>query len=119
MTYTSITDICRYLRKNQTEAEKVFWEAVRNRKVENKKFYRQYPIRINDRKPIKFFIADFFCFEMKLVVEIDGGIHETQKEYDALRTKFIERTERKVIRFKNEDVLNRLDWVIEKLKRHL
>ncbi len=119
MSYNSITEICRYLRRNQTKAEKIFWEAVSNRKVENKKFYRQYPIKVSDGEIAKFFIADFLCFEKKLVVEIDGGIHESQKEYDALRTKFIERTDKKVIRFKNEDVLNRLDMVIAELKRFL
>ncbi len=118
MTYASITELCRFLRRNQTDAEKIFWEAVRNRKINGKKINRQFSINVSDSEVPKYFIADFYCFEHKLVIEIDGGIHETQKEYDALRTELIEKTDKKVIRFKNEDVLNRLDWVLTDLKKH-
>ena len=80
-----ITQTARNLRKNATKAEKIFWESVRNRKIKNKKFYRQYPIEFEYYDKIRHFIADFYCHECKLVVEIDGGIHETQKEYDSPR----------------------------------
>jgi very-short-patch-repair endonuclease len=98
----------RYLRKNSTKAENIFWQAVRNRKINSKKFYRQYPISFEYYGQQRHFIADFYCHECKLVVEIDGGIHEKQKDYDKLRTEIINKLGMTVIRFKNEDVENDL-----------
>ena len=114
-----IKEVIRDLRKNCTKSEKIFWESVRNRKLKNRKFFRQYPITfdINDQK--RFFIADFYCYEKKLVVEIDGGIHEKQKEYDALRTDIINHLGIKVIRFKNDEIMHNLDSVISKLLKYL
>lgn len=63
-----------------------------------------------------FFIADFFCFEDKIVVEIDGGIHEKQKDYDLLRTRIINMRGIKVVRFKNEQIMKSLDSVLTNLK---
>ncbi|MBI3005720.1 MAG: DUF559 domain-containing protein [Ignavibacteriales bacterium] len=60
-------ELCRDLRKNQTEAEKVFWEAVRDHRLLGRKFYRQYPIFIPDYDD-SFFITDFYCHERKLVL---------------------------------------------------
>lgn len=62
------------------------------------------------------FIADFFCNDLSLVVEIDGGIHEQQKDYDQLHTKIINQYGIKVIRFSNEEVIDKSDRVLEKLK---
>lgn len=107
------------MRANATEAEKVFWEAVRNRKVLNKKFNRKFPIFFEYEETKRFFIADFRCHECKLIVEIDGGIHKTQKEYDFLRTTILTVLKFTIIRYKNEEVLGNLDSVIENLKNHL
>lgn len=84
-----IKDIVRNLRKTQTKAERIFWNAVRNRKCCGLKFDRQYPIQcvVNGKK--RFFVADFYCAEYKLVIELDGKIHEQQQEYDSLRTEVI------------------------------
>ena len=109
----------RKLRKQSTRAEKIFWENVRNRKVENIKFNRQFPIYFEYEGQKRFFIADFYCHENKLIIEIDGGIHEQQKDYDELRTAIINELGMKVIRFKNEKVMNNLDKVIEELMRIL
>jgi len=68
--------LCRELRKNQTKAEKIFWEAVRNRKFMGLKFYRQYPLFFDYTGKETFYIADFFCFEKKCVIEIDGKIEK-------------------------------------------
>ena len=92
---------------------------VRNRRIKNKKFNRQYPIRFEYDGQKRFFVADFYCHEFKLVVEIDGGIHETQKDYDALRTSIIKNLGMRVIRFKNEEVLNSMDKVVAKMEREL
>ena len=108
--------LCRDLRKKQTNAEKIFWEAVRNRRFMGLKFYRQYPIFVDVDGRETFFIADFFCFEKKLVVEIDGKIHDYQKDYDALRTEIINRKGIDVIRFKNEEIEKNVDAVLRRLK---
>ncbi|MDA3812710.1 MAG: DUF559 domain-containing protein, partial [Candidatus Cloacimonetes bacterium] len=81
-----ITQVVRELRKKETLAEKKFWELVRNRQISGKKFRRQYPITFEWNDKIRYFVADFYCHECKLIIEIDGGIHELQKDYDILRT---------------------------------
>ncbi|MBL7127597.1 MAG: endonuclease domain-containing protein [Ignavibacteria bacterium] len=113
------TKVARELRRKSTTSEKIFWDAVRNRKVLNRKFNRQFPIHFEYDGIKRFFIADFYCHEKNLIVEIDGGIHEKQKDYDKLRTAIINELGLKVIRFKNELVKNNLDEVIESLKRYL
>jgi len=79
---SNITQVVRELRKEETLAEKKFWSFVRNRQINGMKFRRQYPISFEWDDQIKHFIADFYCHEFKLVIEIDGGIHEQQKNYD-------------------------------------
>ncbi len=111
-----IRDVCRRFRKNQTKAEKAFWKVVRNRQVDGYKILRQYPIRFEWNDQIRFFIADFYCHEAKMVIEIDGGINESQKEYDKLREHIIESLGFHVIRFLNNDVLNYIDNVLVRLK---
>ncbi|MBC8385585.1 MAG: endonuclease domain-containing protein [Candidatus Cloacimonetes bacterium] len=106
----------RHLRKNSTKAEKLFWEIVRNRQIKNVKFNRQFPIYFEYDGLKRFFIADFYCHEKKLIIEIDGGIHEQQKDYDELRTVIINELGITVIRFNNEIVLNNTDEVILELK---
>ena len=101
------------LRKNMTEAEKILWYRLRNRKLNGLKFRRQHPI---DR-----FVADFFCVEKELVIEIDGGIHnETNiKERDENRTYELEKFGLKVIRFSNEEVINEIEKVLEQIIKSL
>ena len=113
------TKTARELRKKSTAAENIFWEEVRNRKILKRKFYRQFPIHFEFAGRKRFFIADFYCNEKKLIVEIDGGIHEQQNNYDKLRTIIISELGIKVIRFKNELVINNLDKVIGSLKKFL
>jgi very-short-patch-repair endonuclease len=109
--------LCRDLRKKQTDAEKIFWQAVRNRNFLGLKFYRQYPIFVDFDGRETFFIADFFCFEKKVVVEIDGKIHDYRKDHDALRTEIINRKRIEVIRFKNEDIEKGLGLVLKRLEK--
>lgn len=66
-----------------------------------------------------FYIADFFCFEEKLVIEIDGGYHERQKEYDTLRTSVINELNIEVIRITNEEVENNINTVLKKLHTYI
>ena len=84
------------------------------------KFQRQYPIYfvLNNRE--RFFVADFYCHALQLVVEIDGGIHEEQKEYDYLRSEIMHaQKDLHVIRFKNEEVLNNINLVLIKLRKFM
>lgn len=84
-----ITLLAREFRSKQTKAERIFWQAVRNRRFGNHKFYRQYPIEFLYDNQKRYFIADFYCHDSQLVVEIDGGIHEQQRDYDTIRTAII------------------------------
>ncbi len=96
--------ICRENRKNMTDAEKIVWELVRNRKLDGKKFLRQHKIIYeNSFDSFQFFIADFYCAEEKLVLEIDGEIHEFQNEYDLWRTSVLVDLGLRVLRIKNEE----------------
>ncbi len=112
----SIIEICRELRKNSTPAEKLFWQTVRNRQVKGYKFNRQSPIIFEIDNIKRFFVADFYCHQLQLVIEIDGGIHEKQKDYDKLRTSVIKVLGMNIVRFTNQEVLNNIDDVVEKLE---
>src|SRR4030066_1095353 len=98
----------RILRQNQTTAESTLWRALRNRNIRYK-FRRQYPIDC--------FIVDFYCPQVKLCVEIDGGTHyeAIQACYDAARTTFLEQHSYKVIRFTNDDVRLNINAVIDEI----
>jgi len=96
------------LRKEITIAEKLLWNKLRNKQLEGLKFRRQHPIDI--------FIADFYCHEKKLIVEVDGEIHKYQKEYDEGRTSELEAYGVTVIRFTNDEVINNIKQVIKRIK---
>ena len=102
-----VKNTVRDLRRRQTPAEKMFWEYVRNRRFMGKKFLRQHPIVFEYLGEKRFFVADFYCAEKKLIVEIDGGVHELQEDYDELRTAVLNLLGFNVIRFKNEEVKNK------------
>ena len=82
----------------------------------NKKFYRQHPIFFDLYGKETFFIADFYCHENQLVVEIDGGYHKRQSGYDALRTHILNNLNMTVVRFSNDEINDHLDSVLAKLK---
>jgi very-short-patch-repair endonuclease len=69
----------RELRKRQTPAEKIIWKSVRNRRLMGKKFLRQHPIFTDEGDLDVFFIADFYCHEHRLVIELDGEIHDSRR----------------------------------------
>ena len=108
--------VSRELRRNETNAEKLFWNVVRNRNFENRKFYRQYPFFYDITGKESFFIADFYCFEEKLIVELDGKYHRYKLEEDKHRTEILNFYGLKVLRFSNDDVLNNIDNVLKKIK---
>lgn len=96
-----------------TEAEELLWEELRLKKLDGFKFRRQHPIGIH--------ILDFYCFKKKLGIELDGGYHKikTQQEADEGRTNILEKQNVKIIRFQNEEVLNNINYVLQKIKEHL
>jgi very-short-patch-repair endonuclease len=104
-----LISLAKEFRKTQTEAEKVLWNALRNHGFASLKFRRQHPI--------KWFVADFYCHDFKLIIEVDGGIHnsEIQSEHDENRTSELEDMGIQVIRFSNEDILNNLESVLKKI----
>lgn len=95
-----ILEKAKNLREKMTPEEEILWEFLRKKKVTGLRFRRQHPISM--------FIADFYCHAIKLVIEVDGGYHKKkeQKEYDAGRTSEMKELGIKIIRFKNEEVLN-------------
>uniref|UniRef100_A0A832G6I5 Endonuclease domain-containing protein n=1 Tax=Ignavibacterium album TaxID=591197 RepID=A0A832G6I5_9BACT len=111
--------VCRELRKNSTKAERLFWEKVRNKKFLGKKFYRQYPIFHDITGKETFFVADFFCFSDKLIVELDGKYHQYRLKEDAQRTEILNHLGLKVIRFKSEEIVNNPESVMLEIKKHL
>lgn len=116
MKYFETLEKARNLRKLQTPAEKKFWEKVRGKRFYNLKFNRQYMIEYAQIMGNKlYYIADFHNFEHKVIVEIDGGIHLTQEDYDKERQNNIEALGYCVIRFTNDEVLNQWDEVEFKL----
>ena len=116
--YPIAKERARELRKNQTEAEKVFWEIVRDHRT-GPKIYRQYPIFYSDNGSESFFIADFYCFSKKTVIEIDGDIHKKQLVYDEMRTDLLNSLGISVIKFTNGEVMNDKSSVLKRLNEIL
>jgi len=115
MNYYEIKKIATRLRNYPTPSEKILWEELRRRNLKYK-FLRQHPIIYESIKNEHFFyIPDFYCAKKKLVIELDGEIHEFQKEYDENRTAVLKGKGLHVLRFKNEE-LSEISKVIEKIK---
>jgi very-short-patch-repair endonuclease len=102
------------LRRNQTDAERMLWFRLRDRRLAGRKFRRQFPI---DR-----FVVDFFCADAHLIIELDGGQHAGRTEFDAQRTKVLEAMGYLVLRYWNNEVMRNIDGVVEDiaaaLERH-
>jgi len=108
--YSGLIEEARELRKKQTKAEEIFWQLVRNRKFNNLKFRRQHQIGN--------YIADFYCDELRLVIEFDGEVHNSpeQQKHDSKRDKFLTSSGFKVLRFKNQEILNSPESVFEEIE---
>ena len=116
---TQIT-FARELRKNQTPAETKVWGQLRNRRLLGFKFLRQHPIvvgKYNGRTG--FYIADFYCSEKKLVVEIDGLIHAFQIDSDKARDVIMNELGLTVFRITNEEVEKNVFDALNKIKLYL
>ena len=98
------------LRNNMTTTEQLLWQKL-NRNQLNHRFKSQHPIDI--------FIADFYCHALKLVIEVDGSVHEQRREYDAGRTDELANNMITVIRFTNEEVNNDIENVMMRIKNKI
>ena len=99
----------RALRDSATDAERKLWQHLRNRQRNGLKFRRQYPIAG--------YIADFARPDNRLVIELDGGQHLEQQQYDEVRTRKLASNGYRVVRFWNDDVLFRIETVLEEIHR--
>ena len=99
----------RELRNNATHAEQILWNYLRNKPL-GLKFRRQHPYSL--------YILDFYCHSLKIVIEVDGSIHEIEKvkESDKVRQKSLEDDGLKVIRFTNEEIIRYLEKVTERIE---
>ena len=96
------------MRKNPTMAEKKLWQA----------FLRRFPYRVLRQRVIDHFIVDFYIPKLKLVIEVDGGIHDEkeQAEYDKQRSLFLETYGLKIIRFRNKQIMEEFDSVVKEIQ---
>ena len=95
----------RKLRNAPTDAEHRLWQYLRNRQLEGCKFRRQHPFGN--------YILDLACLERKVVIELDGGQHADNTQYDNARTGYLERCGYRVLRFWNNEVFENIEGVVE------
>jgi very-short-patch-repair endonuclease len=106
---SNLANLARNLRKRCTDAERLLWAHLRARQLEGLKFRRQHPIG--------HYIVDFVCLERRLVVEVDGGHHASQRDSDVERDKWLEEEGYSVLRLWDNDVLTNTDGVLEVIRR--
>ena len=106
---SNLTKFAKKLRKNSTKAETVLWKNLRSRQLKIIKFRRQQPIDNN--------IVDFVSFEKRIIIELDGGQHTENRLSDNERYKIFKKDGYAVLRFWNNEVLDNLDGVLEKIRQ--
>lgn len=99
----------RRLRRQDTASEQRLWAAIRNRRLHGLKFVRQLPVGR--------YVADFACRELRLITEVDGATHGTEEEaaYDVQPTESLEGLRWRVLRVSNDDVVQRIEGVLESI----
>ena len=95
------------LRREMTSSEKLLWQELRSNKL---------GVHFRRQQIIAGFIVDFYCHKAALVVEVDGEIHDLQQEEDARREKALSEMGLKIVRFRNEEILNNLPIVVKRIK---
>lgn len=93
------------LRQRMTPAEQILWQRLRRKQLHGLKFRRQHPLGP--------YIVDFYCPECRLVVEVDGAVHREQEGPDEARTAQLEAYGYRVVRFRNEEVIEHIDRVLQ------
>ena len=106
----AIFRMAKELRKNETEAEKILWTKLNRNQMMGLQFRRQHPINM--------FIADFYCSKIKLVIEVDGSIHDLPENeaYDLGRSEILNDFGITLIRFPNEQIINNIENTINKIE---
>ncbi len=104
-TTAGVQHVARLMRREMTAAEMVLWKAIKDRQLCGLRFRAQHPVSQ--------FVLDFFCPICKLVVELDGGVHDCQSEQDEARSAHLRSYGYHVIRFRNEEVMSSLPEVLE------
>ena len=103
-----VIQLARKMRADMTETEKILWSELNSKKLDGLRFRKQHPLGR--------YIADFCCYSVKMVIEIDGGIHSTQKEYDINRDKHLSAQGYSVLRFTDRQIKENLSEVMTAFK---
>jgi very-short-patch-repair endonuclease len=107
----NIKNKAKELRRNLTKTEKILWNHLRKKQQNGMYFRRQHPYGI--------YILDFYCFKANLAIEVDGEIHLCRKEYDEERTRYLESSGLRVLRFSNEEVEKQIEFVIDVINKYI
>ena len=102
-----LKEYSRSLRKNGTLSEAIFWKRISRRQIKGYQFARQ--------KPIGNYIADFYCYKLRLIIEIDGSSHDIKVEYDEKRDLYLNSLGFKVLRINDVDVKRNINGVVNGL----
>lgn len=108
---SKLTKHAKILRKHSTRAEVLLWSRLRSKQLGGIKFRRQ--------QPIGSYIVDFVSFEKRIIIELDGGQHASQKQKDGLRDGQLKQYGYTVLRFWNNDVLENIDGVLETIRQNV
>ena len=103
--------VAREMRSDPTEAENLLWQCLRRHQLHGLSFRRQHSIGQ--------FIVDFYCAKARLVIEIDGPVHQYRMEEDKTRQEYLEGHKLRVLRFNNNSILNNTDEVIKQIESYL
>lgn len=118
----TIKQTAQKLRNNSTKAEVVLWNYIKNEKLWVR-FLRQKPIYVYTENNWldRFIIADFYCFEKKIILEIDWNIHDLEEVYelDKVKEQLLNNLWYKVLRIRNEEILSNIDGVLERIRERL
>jgi very-short-patch-repair endonuclease len=104
-----MTGVARQFRKKPTASENILWQAIRGRKLDGRRFRRQQPIGV--------FVVDFLCSSERLIVEVDGSVHDFQQERDQQRQNFLESLNFKIVRITNEQVERDLNSALASIRQ--
>ena len=112
LVYGLLKNNAKRMRRGQTEAESFLWSYIRA---------NQLGVHFRRQHPIGDFIADFICIDQRLIIEVDGNIHNKpeQQDWDKQRTAFLESQDYRVVRFSNEQVLHDIEKVIAHIKSYI
>ena len=101
------------MRKNPTDGEKALWNILRKFRYKGYIFRRQHPVNI--------FIADFYCHKLKLIIQVDGDVHDSEQaiQYDDGRTAELEKYGLSIMRFTNDQVLNEKEKITLQIQNYI